>query len=31
MMIFYTAASVRLVHFFVAKFLQRRTQAWRRR
>ena len=29
MMIFYTAASVRFVHFFVSKFLQRRTQAWR--
>ena len=29
MMIFYTAASVRLVHYFVSKFLQRRTQAWR--
>ena len=29
MMIFYTAASVRLVHFLVSKFLQRRTQAWR--
>ena len=31
MMIFYTAASVRLVHFFVAKFLQRRTQLGGRR
>ncbi len=31
MMIFYTAVSVRLAHFLVAKFLQRRTQAWRRR
>ena len=27
MMIFYTAASVRLVHFLVSRFLQRRTQA----
>ena len=31
MTIFYTAASVRLAHFLVAKCLQRRTQAWRRR
>ena len=31
MMIFYTAASVRFVHFFVSKFLQHRTQAWRTR
>ena len=29
MMIFYTAASVRLVHFLVSRYLQRRTQAWR--
>ena len=31
MMIFYTAASVRLVHFVVARVLERRTQAWRQR
>ena len=31
MMIFYTAASVRLAHFLASKFLQRRTQAWRMR
>ena len=29
MMIFCTAASVRLVHFLVSRLLQRRTQAWR--
>ncbi|MCY4350642.1 MAG: putative 2-aminoethylphosphonate ABC transporter permease subunit [Thiotrichales bacterium] len=29
MMIFYTAASVRLAHFLVSRHLKRRTQAWR--
>ena len=29
MMIFYTAAGVRVLHYFVAKYLERRTQAWR--
>ena len=31
MMIFYTAAGVRVLHYFVAKYLERRTQAWRTR
>jgi iron(III) transport system permease protein len=31
MMIFYTAASVRGLHFLVAWWLEKRTQAWRRR
>jgi iron(III) transport system permease protein len=31
MMIFYTAATVRVVHFFGSRFLERRTQAWRTR
>jgi iron(III) transport system permease protein len=31
MMIFYTAATVRLLHFFLSWWLERRTQAWRRR
>ena len=31
MMIFYTAASVRLAHFLVSRHLERRTQAWRAR
>ena len=31
MMIFYTAAGVRALHFFGATWLERRTQTWRRR
>ena len=31
MMIFYTAAGVRALHFFGANWLERRTQTWRRR
>lgn len=29
MMIFYTAASVRILHFFVSRFIERRTQRWK--
>ncbi len=31
MMIFYTAAGVRALHYFVSNFLERHTQAWRTR
>ncbi len=31
MMIFYTCAGVRALHYFASGFLERRTQAWRRR
>ena len=29
MMIFYTAASVRLLHYFLSRYLEKRTQKWR--
>jgi iron(III) transport system permease protein len=29
MMIFYTAAGVRALHYFLTRGLERRTQAWR--
>ena len=31
MMIFYTAASVRILHFFVSRFIELRTQRWKMR
>jgi iron(III) transport system permease protein len=31
MMIFYTAAGVRILHYFVSQFIERRTQRWKMR